>query len=79
MTLSVEGRRGSSFGIALLLGAAALALAAPLAATSASADPFARPAAQDTLLIKDRHLDTPRKGVAAELPRSEGDQAVVDG
>lgn len=80
MTLSVEGRRGSSFGMGLLrIGAAAVALAVALAATPSSAEPFARPAAQDTLLIKDRHLDTPRKGAAAELPRSEGDQAVVDG
>ena len=63
MTLSVEGRRGSSFGMGLLrIGAAALALAVPLAATPASAEPFARPAAQDTLLIKDRHLDTPAQG-----------------
>ncbi len=80
MTLSVEGRRGSSFAAALLrVGAAALALAAPLAALRASAETFPHSATQDTLPIKDRHLDTPRKGAAAELPRSEGDQAIVEG
>jgi hypothetical protein len=80
MTLSVEGRRGSTFRIGLLrIGAAALALAVPLSATSLSAETFPRAAAPDSLAIKDRHLDTARKGATAESPRSEGDQAVVDG
>lgn len=77
--MRVEGWRGALFGVALVrIGAAALALAAAVACP-ASAQTFPHPPAQDSLRIKDRHLETQRKGAAAELPRSEGDQAIVDG
>jgi hypothetical protein len=67
-------------GIALVrIGAAALALAVLPAAHPASAQTFQHAAGQDALPIRDRHVDTPRKGAAADLPRSEGDQAVVAG
>ena len=58
-----------------LLGAAALAGAlAALPAVAASGEA----PAPDTLPIKDRHIDGSREG-ATELPRSEGDQAIVAG
>jgi hypothetical protein len=77
MTLSVEDRRGSSLGMGLMrIGAAALVLAL---AQPARAETFTRAGAQDSLPIKERHLETQRKGAAAESPRSEGDQAIVEG
>ena len=78
MTLSVESRRGSSFGSAVARRGRARA-GRPARRDVRVCRALPRPAAQDTLLIKDRHLDTPRKGATAELPRSEGDQAVVEG
>lgn len=55
-------------------GAVVLALAA-LAAPSQSA---AQALGQDGVPIRDRNIDVSREG-AAELPRSEGDQALADG
>jgi hypothetical protein len=63
----------------LCAGAVVLALAGPPAAMPASAEGAAQAVSQDALPIKDRHQDTSRKGAAAEAPRSEGDQAIVEG
>jgi hypothetical protein len=55
-----------------------LALAAPVVVAAASSEVAAQTAGHATLRIKDRHIDVSREG-ATEAPRSEGDQALVDG
>lgn len=57
--------------------AAALTLAGVLS-LAAPADSIAQPVWQGELPVKNRHVDTSRQG-AAERPRSEDDQALVDG
>jgi hypothetical protein len=69
-------------GRALLSAAAiALALAAPLATATAQTDGPAQAGGAgppDALPIKNRHIDISREG-STERPRSEGDQAIVNG
>jgi hypothetical protein len=54
-------------------GAVVLTLAGPMATTTKSA---AQAVGQDALPVKSRHIDVSREG-ATQLPRSEGDQAIV--
>jgi hypothetical protein len=75
------GRLGAPWdALAALCRAAAvaLALAAPLGALIAPGESAAQAVGQAALPVKDRHLDVSRAG-ATQLPRSEGDQAIVDG
>jgi hypothetical protein len=63
----------------LRVGTVALTLGAPLAVLVAPTEGVAQAIGQDALpLIKSRNLDVSREG-ATQLPRSEGDQAIVDG
>ena len=77
---SVEQHAALALGKALDAGraffrAGAVVLALAAAGTSES---FAQAAGQDATPIKSKHVDVSREG-ATQLPRSEGDQALVDG
>ena len=63
----------------LRAGAVVLALAGPIAVAITPTDSAAQATAeQDAKPIKDKHIGVSREG-ATKLPRSEGDQALVDG
>ena len=59
-------------------GAVVLTLAGPLAALIAPTESAAQAVGQDAVPVKDRNIAVSR-AEATELPRSEGDQALVDG
>jgi hypothetical protein len=62
----------------LRAGAVVFTLAGTLAAATAPTESAAQALGQEAVRIKDRNIDVSRQG-ATELPRSEGDQALVDG
>jgi hypothetical protein len=76
--MPVRGRVVDALRALLRAGAVVLALAGPLAASIAPTESAAQPVGQDAMPIKDRNIDVSREG-ATKLPRSEDDQALVDG
>jgi hypothetical protein len=77
--IPLRGRRLHTAGGALFrAGAVALTLAGPFAAAAVPTKSAAQAVGQDALPVKNRNIDVSRGG-ATQLPRSEGDQALVDG
>ncbi len=63
-----------AFGALVRAGAVTLTLAASIAPSES----VAQAVGQEAVPVKDRHIDASRAG-ATQQPRSEGDQAIVDG
>jgi hypothetical protein len=63
-----------AFGALVRAGAVTLTLAASIAPSES----VAQTVGQEAVPVKDRHIDASRAG-ATQQPRSEGDQAIVDG
>ena len=73
-----RGRVLDAFRALFRAGAVVLTLAGPLAALIAPTESAAQAVGQDAAPVKNRHIDVSREG-ATKLPRSEDDQALVDG
>ena len=76
--IPVRGRVLDAFRAHFRAGAVVLTLVGPLAASIAPTEGSAQAVGQDAMPVKDRNIDVSREG-ATKAPRSEDDQALVDG
>src|SRR2546423_8040370 len=77
-TIPFQGRKLGALAALFRAGAVVLTLAGPLAALIAPTESAAQAIGQDFMPVKNRNIDVSR-AEATQLPRSEGDQALVDG